>query len=1695
MMFRRYICSLLMVLGIGLTANAQTYGNEWINYTKSYYKIKVAKTGLYRIPYQVLSSAPGLPISAISGNNFNLYHKGEVVPYYVTTNGVLGSSDYIEFYGVANDGELDAELYDNPQDQTNPYYSIINDTAVYYLTWNTADANRLITNVTNDLTNLPTKEPYCTATWHTNYNSTYQQGDYSLLGGYPLFESKYQQGEGYSDIEFNLASKSYTIPTANYYGSSGINCTLKVGVISTSQTSHRMRVNFNSLAALKDTTFFGYKLNKWEFSFASNALQTSNTVTFAALGTSNSDRNAVSYIELTYPNAFDFQGLSKFHFSISDAPQTKYIEVSNFSASGTAPILYDLSNNIRIVGQAGVNPIRYKLPAGAGSAERRLFMTSQTSSDIISVSSIELVNFINYNNPANQGDYIILSHSSLANDGAGNNYLNEYAQYRAGVTGGSYDPIVVYIDQLYDQFSEGVKKHPAAIKKFIEFATDRWTVDPQFLFMIGKGREYANTANGQNMRFAASPYAQCKIPTFGFPGADNLLAAPAGSMVPQIPIGRLSAETPNDILIYMNKVMEFEEEQARVGDPYQTIANKLWMKEFMHLGGGNNQSEQTTFKYYLDSYELMVENDTTYGGNVLSFFKNSSNPIQIVQSNSLTDRINNGASLITFFGHASTNSFDFSVDDPANFQNTGKYHMVLSNGCYSGNIFNPTTGVSESFIFAEDRGAVAFFATTALSSSVGLNNYSRNFYENFLTHQYNLPVGEAMKQTIVDMENCCNSDFNRMVAQNMLCHGDPALYMNTHDKPDYDLEPQLVFFDPPVVTVEEDSFSLQVVVTNLGKAIDDSIDLEVIRSLPDGTSFTYLKTVPATHYQDTFDITIATGSTEAFGLNNLQITIDAGDKVANELSETNNTLGLVLNILSEDVFPIYPYEFAIVPDQDITLKASTANAFAGSRDYIMQIDTTELFNSPLLRTHNVTQTGGVLSWNPGVTYQDSVVYYWRVGIDSAGTGTTSKWRYSSFIYLDGSYPGWNQSHYYQWLKDVYQNIYMDTDRDFKFVDDAKDIAVKTGTWDGGGGSLPFEILGWTLNGGNQQVWNCGGSGGFPGGITIAVIDPATGIPWASRVSLQTTDALSGYQINNRYKNIHCKSYDTYGFMFNVGTSYWQDRISAFLDSIPNGHYVLAYSVNNANYSSWNSNITSKFANMGSTALPTLQNQSGYSPWVFFGKKGDPSFAEEVNGNSITDVLDFNTSITAQWYQGTIESPAIGPAYEWGSVHWRYNSIGPAANDSASIDVIGIDRNGLETVLISDLTNLDQALTQINATQYPYLKLRLDTRDDPTRTPVQLDYWRILYEKVPEAALNAFGFFEFESDTVFLGQNMKLAVQIENVTELDMDSLLVKYSIVSSSRSVVVDYVRYDSLRAFETMNIDYTFNTNCGCLSDINSLVIEVNPDDDQPEQFHFNNIGILQFNLASDNANPLLDVTFDQVHIVNGDIVSAEPEILIKLKDENQYLALDDTSLVNIFLKYPDGSLERIVYNDPNVQFIPVVPSQVSKNNTAQVIINKRFEEDGTYELLVQAQDKSNNLSGNYGNTANGIDYRIAFEVVNRAAITNVLNYPNPFTSSTRFVFTLTGSEVPTFFKIQILTISGKVVREIMLDELGPIHIGRNITEFAWDGTDQYGDPLGNGLYMYRVVARLNGDKLEHLETGADKYFKSGLGKMYLAR
>ncbi len=86
----------------------------------------------------------------------------------------------------------------------------------------------------------------------------------------------------------------------------------------------------------------------------------------------------------------------------------------------------------------------------------------------------------------------------------------------------------------------------------------------------------------------------------------------------------------------------------------------------------------------------------------------------------------------------------------------------------------------------------------------------------------------------------------------------------------------------------------------------------------------------------------------------------------------------------------------------------------------------------------------------------------------------------------------------------------------------------------------------------------------------------------------------------------------------------------------------------------------------------------------------------------------------------------------------------------------------------------------------------------------------------------------------------------------------------------------------------------------LNTILFEANPDGDQIEQYHFNNLAFKTLYVKPDSLNPLLDVTFDGVHILNRDIVSSKPDIVIKLKDEAKWMILDDTSLLTLSLRNP---------------------------------------------------------------------------------------------------------------------------------------------------------------------------------------------------
>lgn len=1646
-----------------LSAQAQ-YPNSWINYSQTYFKIKIGQDGLYRLTATTMENA-GVPISAVDGNKYRMYHKGQEIPIYVTTSGPLTSSDYIEFWAYKNDGELDTQVYNDPLHQANDKLSIFNDTSAYFLTWSSSISPNQYVNTSNVLTNLPPQEPYCWFTSTIIYGGS--RDIFAIIRGQPeiqgqqIWDSDFSRAEGYIDLTFNYTTINRNVYTPHPY-IPGPPAKLRTQWCGKFPTQHFMQVRVGG-TLFTQRSYFGFNVQRLDTVFPNNTLLSSpqTTVQFssAANPVTNVDHNGLSYIQISYPRQFNFDNQSQVFFELGASGNKKYLAITNFNAQSTTPVLYDITNKLRMTGIISGDTLKFVLPPSA--LDRQLVLVAYNNNVIKPATIIKPVQFKNFNLPENHGDFIIIKHSYFDNDGNGNNYVEEYRQMKIQH---GYNAVVADINDLYNQFTYGVELHPSAIRNFTDFILDTWTDVPQqkFMLLIGKGIEY--------MTFNATPSTKplCYIPTWGNAGSDILLTASPGNTVPRIPIGRLSVLTHQEIKNYMEKVEDFV---ANHSTP-QTIANKLWMKRVMHLAGGSNADDQFLFQYILNSYAKRIEDSVYFGGKAKLFSKNSTEPVSLAQSSEMDSLFNTGISLLTFFGHSSYQSLDFNLNDPYNYQNEGKYPLILTNGCLVGNLFAADQGLAASFTFAEKRGSIGFLAPSTFAVSNSLEVYTESFYHNLTQEYYNEPIGVLIQKTVQRVMTLWGSNVDRTVAQQMLYNGDPSLKLNTHAKPDYVIEPQSVYFSPATITAGVDTFSISVIVTNIGKAIKDSIYIDITRILPGGQQnvITYSK-IKAPFYIDTVTFKVPNNTLTGLGLNQFSIKVEADNHV-DELSETNNSFNVDLIIQSDDIIPIYPYDFSIVNTPTVKLSASTINPFLVNGHYVFQIDTTEKFNSPLLKKVNLTQNGGVVSWTPNLTLNNNTVYYWRTSIDTIG-GKQYNWHNSSFIYLQGSSPGWNQSHYFQYLYDTYNNIELPNTRKFKFVDDVKTISVYNGITNNYGGPLNWDEPSYYINNVRMANWTCGTSVNW----LFAVIDSATGIQWESVNQGNST---------GQYGNIHCHPNNLNAFYFNSTQSSNFQKIIDFIDTIPTGNYVLAMSINNPNYAGFSQELKNAFHTIGAQALDTITTNR---PYVLFSKKGDPNYpVYEIVGSAFNSIIDTSFKIIGQWNKGNINSVRIGPASEWQTLKWNINQVEQGI-DEVRLQVIGIKPNGIEELISNNVVANDTALTGVSAIQYPYLKLKLNLEDTTNSSASQLQYWRINYKGVPELAIHPTAYYQV-SDTVNQFATFKLKYAIANVSEFPMYNVKCRYVITDNNNNPTTVFNYIDTIPANDTVQASLNYLITSSSFIGLNKLLIEINPIDNEhkPEQYHFNNYASLVFNVGKDNVNPLLDVTFDGIHILDGDIVSARPEIHIRLKDESAKMPLNDTSLLKIKYIYPDGTMKKVKLNGVTNEFYPADSTKLSSDNSARAILKPIFDMDGKYQLIVQGYDRSGNAAGNY-------DYKISFEVINKSMISNVLNYPNPFTTQTRFVFTLTGYKVPDFFKIQIMTVTGKVVKEIYKHELGPINIGRNITEYAWDGTDQYGDPLANGLYLYRIVTRIDNQNIERYETSADKYFKHDIGKMYLMR
>lgn len=1601
-----------------LDVDAQQFTNDWIDFGQDYYRLAIPQTGVYRVSRSQLEAA-GVPVGSFNPQNIQLFQNGKPVACRVASEH-QGLLDYIEFFAEGNNGWFDVEMYDKPESQTNPYYSLITDTAAVFLTWNNRFNNLRHLDCSSQSAEDLDKAQYCIIDTVCQYTATYVSGEESC---------EYTEAEGWFDGSAVSLGKQLTktVPTPKVFAGNGLKAKISLALATYSSLGHHITVTGPGVSV--DTTFYGLRTIKYQSVIEAADLLQQNKYVFASIDDikAKTDYSRVSFIEIEYPSAFDFKGRGQQIFKLPPATADSSITITNMELAEDA-VLYDVTRSLHIGLVVANGEATAVVPAHADTVK----LIVARGKALRKVGSITHTPFVNH---AVSGKQVLMLSQKTLIDGA-----REYANYR--------DAYLVDVEELYNQFGYGIRKHPMAIRHFIEYVVATWKVRPQYLFIVGKG------VAASDMRKNATAYTNCLVPTVGVPASDALLSAyVAGSgTAPLLATGRLSALNATDIDNYLNKVKAFEQNQQ-----------SEWMKRVLHFVGGKTQAEQREIGGYMTNYKNIIE-DTLFGASVTSFYKSTSDPMSTSKNDSVKMLINSGVSLMTFFGHgSSTGGFDQDIDVPTYYNNIGKYPLILSNSCYTGNIYGTwQSSVSESWVLATNRGAIGLIAMVNEGIPYYLNQFASRFYRQIANQSYAEPIGKAMRMAQVGMSGS-NNRMTICTIQEMVLHGDPCIVLNSSAQPDLQIKPSDVWFTPSVLTTAIDSFTVNVALRNVGRAITTGFVVELNRILPDGSTTLYAQQVARLTFRDTLRFRLPMNRIGAAGANQFSISLDAMEQIA-ELNEDNNAVTVSAFVQSVDVTPVWPYNYALVSNVPSVLKASTSDAVTAAQASVFQIDTTERFGSGRFLSERLEHGGGVVEWHPATAIDTGQVYFWRAKSDAADDFSNI----SSFIAHDGM-TGWEQSDFEQIDDDDFAHIKADAgSRSFSFTNAARTLRCRN---IGSPNSSNFMKISFEMDGYSAQS-SCGAINA----MLVVVIDSFNLVPWQSD---------RGRYGHSNYPHCSSAPYELYFI-------YYLSNLDAGLDSlinmvenqVPKGNYVMIYSFMSGRFQQWPERAYSAFERWGAAQIRTVNSSV---PYIFFTHKGYPDESEEVIGKSATDVIDFHRTLYNNYNFGTITSPAIGPAQRWTGLEWQSDTV--AAGSEAFVRVLGVESDGTALVLKDSVASPSADLTGIDANRYSRLKLQFFSRNDSLYVPSQLRMWRVLYTPYTDLAVNPSRGWLFRSDTLHEGEQAMAVVACENIGQQLSDSVLVHYWLqTATNRIVEIGYKLLTALSPGEYVLDTVMFET-VG-LDDENVFFAELNPKPvgsayyDQMELTHFNNFIQKQFSVVRDNGNPLLDVTFDGRHIRDGDIVSAQPVIAVTVADANRFMTITDVDAVALYLTpMATGVESRIdLAGNPDVRFSP----GTAASNIARLELEMLFA-TGTYQLRVRAHDASGNESG-------VDDYIISFRVIAENTVSDVYAFPNPFSSSTRFGFELTGTLLPDELRIDIYNPMGKIVKTITMADFGGLHFGLNLSS-VWNGTNAHGALLPAGVYFYKVRISYDGIEFPTRNSNGRSSLVNGVGRLVIVR
>jgi len=314
--------------------------------------------------------------------------------------------------------------------------------------------------------------------------------------------------------------------------------------------------------------------------------------------------------------------------------------------------------------------------------------------------------------------------------------------------------VSVPVEAVYDQFNGGFTE-PEAIQAFMIYASKYWHPAPQYLLLVGDAtydpRGYISTVEANRL-----PAIFVNTKFGGETASDVLLGDVNGDRRPELAVGRIPAQTVEQVETIINKTLAYEK---------STLAED-WRYRVLAIADGQESNFKRDAQTFLDRVS------SPYKGMIYSPEAGVNNAQFKVK-----DYFKEGYGLIAYFGHGSVNMWGkdriFTTEDVADLSNLTRLPVVLNMTCLTGLFTHPKVmSMMETLLWHDNGGAVAVLAPTSLTLASSQSVLSQAFIDTWV-QRAGATVGDIFLEAQQKVPG--NTQDLEDVLLTFLLFGDPAL--------------------------------------------------------------------------------------------------------------------------------------------------------------------------------------------------------------------------------------------------------------------------------------------------------------------------------------------------------------------------------------------------------------------------------------------------------------------------------------------------------------------------------------------------------------------------------------------------------------------------------------------------------------------------------------------------------------------------------------------------------------------------------------------------------------------------------------------------------------------------------------------------------------------------------------------------------